>query len=159
MEVTTNQWRYGGAALLVGISSLILTVGMMTVWVPIPVHLMMLAWTTVVLFPFLTPALYLLTLELAGKSKHFSIIVLGLVIAFAALSAWYFYGSWSYGTKYQGVRHTQVVALENLVGFGMAFCIATWALVRHSKFATYLANLLLFVLLSWCAFPYLGELP
>jgi hypothetical protein len=159
MEVTAKQWRYGGAAVLAGVSSLILTVGVMTVWVPIPIYLMLLAWTTVILFPLLTPALYLLTLQLAARSKHFSSIILVLVVAFAALSAWYFDESWQYGIQYQGSWHTKVVALESVVGFGATLLIAIWATAKQSKFATYLANLLLFVLLSWCAFPYLGELP
>ncbi|WP_152528886.1 hypothetical protein [Rhodoferax saidenbachensis] len=164
MEVSKDHWRHGGAALLFGVSSLIFagpvfTGGVMSVWVPMPIHLVVLAWTTLVLFVFLTPGLYLLTLKFAANSRHFPIVVLGLITAVATLNSLYFYGSWEYGTRYQGIFHTQVVASENTIGFAVALLISVWGVVRKSPFATYLANLLLFVLLSWCAFPYLGEFP
>lgn len=60
MELTEKQWKYGGAVLLAAISSLILTVGIMNVWVPMPIYIVILAWVTLVLFPVLTPATYLI---------------------------------------------------------------------------------------------------
>lgn len=159
MEVTANQWRYGGAALLAGVSSLIFAVGIMNVWVPMPLHLVLVAWAAHEPAVLLTPAIYLLTLKLASSSRRFPHTVGVLIAVFAALSVWYFYESWSYGVQYQGVTHTRVVAAENVVGFGAALSISVWSLLRKSQPATYLANFLLFALLSWCAFPYLGELP
>lgn len=159
MEITANLWRYGGAALLAAVSSLIFTVGIMNVWVPMPLHLVLVAWAAHVLAVLLTPALYLLTLKLSSNSSRFPQSVCILIAVFAALSVWYFHGSWSYGVQYQGAAHTRVVAAENIVGFGVALSISLWSLVRKSPPATYLANLFLFTLLSWCAFPYLGELP
>lgn len=159
MEIAKDHWRYGGAVLLLGVSTLILTGGVMSAWVPMPIHLVLLAWINSILFLFFTPGLYLLSLKIAASSKHFSAVVLGLVAGFTTLNILYFYGAWDYGTKYQGILHTQTVASENAVGFLVALFLSGWGVVKKSQFVTYLANLLLFVLLSWCAFPYLGELP
>lgn len=131
----------------------------MNVWVPSPFYLLVLAWAISFLFTLFTPALYLLTLKFSSKSKNFSTIILSLVVALAALNMLYFNGSWSYGTKYQGMEHTQIVALENIIGFSMALLLSAWSHFKKSRAGTYAASFLLFALLSWCAFPYLGELP
>lgn len=127
--------------------------------VPMPLPIVLVAYLTVLLFPFVTPALYLMVLTFLSTSKHFSKIVLGLVVVIGTLNILYFKGSWEYGIKYQGSEHAKIVAIENIVGFCAAFIIAVIALVKEYRSLTYAANLLLFVLLSWCAFPYLGELP
>eukprot|EP01041_Mallomonas_annulata_P040585 gene40585-64516_t len=68
MEIAKDHWRYGGAVLLLGVSTLILTGGVMSAWVPMPIHLVLLAWINSILFLFFTPGLYLLTLKIAANS-------------------------------------------------------------------------------------------
>ncbi|WP_337658273.1 hypothetical protein, partial [Sphingorhabdus sp. Alg231-15] len=64
-----------------------------------------------------------------------------------------------YGIRYQGELHTQIVAIENIVSFAIVTGLAIYAHLRKIRTGTLLANFSLFTLLSWCAFPYLGELP
>jgi hypothetical protein len=159
MELSQKQWMYGGAILLAAISAIIVLGGVPNVWVPMPLPIVLVAFITLILFPFITPALYLLVLKFLSPSKHFTKIVLALVVAFGALNILYFQNAWEYGLKYQGPEHTKIVAIENVVGFGLALLIAALALAKGSKSLALTANLFLFMLLSWCAFPYLGELP
>lgn len=159
MGIKKKYWEFGGAILLFGVSLMIFSPNVMNIWVPMPIYLVILAWVATPLTLFLTPALYLLSTKLSGKSKYFSIITISMIVIFAILNLWYFYGSYSYGIKYQGLEHTQIVFIENIVGFGVALLLAAWSHFRKSQAGTYAANLIFFILLSWCAFPYLGEMP
>ena len=159
MELSQKQWMYGGAILLAAVSATIVLGGVPNVWVPMPLPIVIVAFITLVLFPFITPALYLLVLKFLSPSHHFDKIVLGLIIVLGVLNTMYFQGSWDYGVKYQGQEHTKIVAIENIVGFSISLVIALAAFLKKSKPLALSANLLLFVVLSWCAFPYLGELP
>jgi hypothetical protein len=159
MELSQKQWMYGGAALLAAVSGTIVFGGVPNIWVPMPLPIVIVAFITLILFPFGTPALYLLVLKLSSSSVHFSKVVLALVAVLGALNIMYFESAWEYGMKYQGQDHTKIVAIENIVGFSIAAAIAIAALVKGSRPLAYAANLILFILLSWCAFPYLGELP
>lgn len=158
-KIRKRYWEYGGAVLLSGVSSLIFSMGSMNIWIPCPLYLVVLAWISFFLAPVFTPILYLINIKLSSKSKYFPIITIFLIILFSVLNLWYFYGGWSYGVNYQGLEHTQIVAIENIVGFGIASFLSIWSHFRKSQMGTYAANLITFILLSWCAFPYLGELP
>lgn len=159
MELSQKQWMYGGATLLVAVSGIVFLPGVPNVWIPMPLPLVLVAFTALILFPFITPALYLLVLKFTSPSVHFTKIVLVLVAVMGALNIIYFQNFWEYGVKYQGPEHTKIVAIQNTVGFGIAIIIAVVALAKGSRPLAHIANVLLFVLLSWCAFPYLGELP
>lgn len=159
MELSQKQWMYGGAILLAAVSAIIILGGVPNVWVPMPLPIVLVAFLALNLFPFVTPALYMLVLKFLSPSTHFIKFVLGLVFIFGLLNALYFQSAWEYGVKYQGPEHTKIVAIENVVGFSLAMAIAVVALVKSSQSLALAANLLLFVLLSWCAFPYLWELP
>ena len=159
MDLSHKQWKYGGAALLAAVSGAIVLGGVPNVWVPMPLPIVIVAFVTLILFPFVTPALYLLVLKLSSSSIHFTKIILALVVALGVLNIMYFQSAWEYGIKYQGPEHTKIVAIENLLGFGIVLAISVTALAKGSRSLTYTANLILFMLLSWCAFPYLGELP
>lgn len=159
MELSQKQWMYGGAVLLAVVSATIVMGGVPNVWVPMPLPIVLVAFFTMILFPFVTPALYILVLKFLSPSVHFTKIVFALVFVFGVLNTLYFQNAWEYGVKYQGTEHTKIVAIENVVGFGLAALIAAIALVKSSRSLALTANLFLFVLLSWCAFPYLGELP
>lgn len=158
-DISEKQWKYGGAALLLAVSSLIIFSRVMSIWVPMPVYLVILAWITAFLYMLFTPGIYLLLLKYFYSSSKLSAVTITLVIIMSLLNAWYFYGSWGYGEKYQGVEHTKIVAIENMLGFGVVLILSVWAHIKKVRSGTYAANLLLFVLLSWCAFPYLGEMP
>ncbi|QYK02025.1 hypothetical protein [Shewanella psychrotolerans] len=159
MDLSHKQWMYGGAVLLAAVSGAIVLGRVPNAWVPMPLPIVIVAFVTLILFPFVTPALYLLVLKLSSSSVHFTKIILALVVAIGVLNFMYFQIAWEYGIKYQGPEHTKIVAIENLLGFGVAFVISATALAKGSRALAYTANLTLFVLLSWCAFPYLGELP
>jgi hypothetical protein len=150
---------YGGSALLAVVSGTIFLGGVPNVWAPMPLPIVIVALMTLILFPFVTPALYLLVCKFSSPSVHFTKIVFVIVAVIGALNIMYFHNAWEYGVKYQGPEHTKIVAIENIVGFSIAMVIAGVALVKGSRSLAYIANFLLFVLLSWCAFPYLGELP
>lgn len=159
MKLNHNQWKYGGALILTATSLLIISSGVMNPLVPMPLYLVILAWVALYIFPIVIPAIYLFVLMVSSKSQYFSKVVLGLISIISSLNVMYFIYAWNYGLKYQGDVHTIVVALENIIGFGLAMIIAIVAHVKKSKAGTYLANFIMFLLLSWCAFPYLGELP
>jgi len=159
MEISQKQWMYGGATILAALSAAIVLASAPNVWLPSPIPIVIVAFVTLILFPFVTPAFYVLVVKLLSPSKHFTKIVLGLVVFIGVFNILYFHSSWEYGIKYQGQVHTNIVAIENLIGFGLVLALAVFALVKKSRQLANTANFLLFVLLSWCAFPYLGELP
>jgi hypothetical protein len=159
MELSQKQWMYGGAALLAAISGAIVFGGVPNVWLPMPLPVMLVAFITSILFPFVTPALYLLMVKLSSHSIHFAKIVLVLVAVLGAFNIMYFQNAWEYGVEYQGPEHTRIVAIENIIGFSIALVMAVVAVAKKSSHLAHIANLILFMLLSWCAFPYLGELP
>jgi hypothetical protein len=159
IALSQKQWKYGGSALLAVVSGTIFLGGVPNVWLPMPLPIVLVVFMTLILFPFLTPALYLLVLKFSSPSLHFTKIVLVLVVVISAFNIMYFQNSWEYGVKYQGPEHTKTIAIENIVGFGIAILIAVVALAKGSMLLAHVANFLLFLLLSWCAFPYLGELP
>ena len=153
------KWMYGGAISIALISSLILTVGVMNPFVPMPIYQVILAWVISFFSILVMPVIYMFEVKLISQTKYFSIIVTALISALALLNIKYFWGAWGYGYKYQGELHTQIVAIENIVGFSIALAVSIWALKHKNTVASYIANFILFALLSWCAFPYLGELP
>ena len=161
MPMTNNdrEWMYGGAVLIALISSLPLTQDYMSPWVPMPVYLVVLVWLLFFGSILVLPLIYLLEFKAIANSAYFGRVVLILSVVLAGLDAWYFYRSWEYGLKWQGERHTQIVAIENLAGFAILIALATLGAVKKSRPILLTANLFLFGLLAWCAFPYLGETP
>jgi len=109
-------------------------------------------------FVIVMPLIYLVELKLLSARTNFGVLVLIIASLFSVLGIVYFWGSWGYGVKYQGEVHTRIVAAENIVGFIILFALAYLGMRRKSKVLQYSANLFLFLLLSWCAFPYLAEL-
>ncbi|MBK8161798.1 MAG: hypothetical protein IPK65_01195 [Gammaproteobacteria bacterium] len=159
MEVVDTKWMFVGAAAIATVSSLLFSVGVMNPLVPMPFYLVMLAWILSYGFVVVLPLVYLIEFKLLSKRENLGVLVLIIASLFSVLSIIYFWGFWEYGVKYQGKMHTQVVAAENIVDFIALVVLAYLGMSRKSKVLQYSANLLLFLLLSWCAFPYLGELP
>ncbi len=154
-----TKWMFVGAAAIATVSSLLFSVGVMNPLVPMPFYLVMLAWILSYGFVVVLPLVYLIEFKLLSKRENLGVLVLIIASLFSVLSIIYFWGFWEYGVKYQGKMHTQVVAAENIVDFIALVVLAYLGMSRKSKVLQYSANLLLFLLLSWCAFPYLGELP
>ncbi len=153
------KWIYGGAVLIALISGLVLSTSVMKPWNPMPLYQVVLAWVIAHYYLAVMPSLYLITTGLASSKANFSKIVIIAIVVLATLNFVYFWNSWGYGYKYQGELHTNIVALVNLFGFSIALFLAIKAHIKNNIPTTYLANFILFALLSWCAFPYLGELP
>ncbi|ATW02375.1 hypothetical protein [Sphingorhabdus sp. YGSMI21] len=158
MTSDENIWTYGGAIALALLSGFTVMQGV-TVYAPLPFYIILLAWIIPPLAILLTPFCYFMVVYLGTKSPRFSIYILILCLMFGALNTWSIYSAWDYGIRYQGESHTQIVAIENIVGFAFVLVLATYAHLKKIQTATLLANFSLFALLSWCAFPYLGELP
>ncbi len=159
MSTIDKIWMYSGAVVIAAVASLVLSVGVMSIFVPMPLPMVILAWTLSYGFIFVMPIIYLIEFKLLGGRKNFGIIILITAVLFSTLSLLYFWGSWEYGIKYQGELHTKIVAVENIVGFIGLLVLAYLGVIKKSKSMQYSANLYLFLLLTWCAFPYLGEVP
>jgi hypothetical protein len=91
-----------------------------------------------------------------GKIPKRSYVLFALL---AALSAVDFVLSWKWGLQFQGPQYTAMVCSINIawIGFlGLAFrrCLNTTPSFRTSLFLHWM----LFALLCWYAFPWLGEL-
>jgi hypothetical protein len=83
-----------------------------------------------------------------------------LFVLLTLLSILYFAVSWHWGLQFQGPQFTAVICSINVAWIGFLAI----AFLRCSKntpaFATSLfIQWMLFAWLSWCAFPWLGELP
>jgi hypothetical protein len=140
-------------------SSIILVAHRPSIWAPMPLYMVLMALSISHLSVAVMPAVFAFQFVLFHDKSKFGI---GLIIAcliMVALDVWWFIGGWYYGYKYQGAMHTKIVAFENIIGFGSVLSLSVWASIRNNKVGLYLANIILFILLSWCAFPYLGELP
>ena len=159
MDTTDRNWMIFGAIAVAAVCSLLFAAGVMNPFVPMPLYLVILAWILSYGFVLVMPTAYLLIFGLLRKRRNFGWGVLIASLAFSILSIFHFSASWEYGVKYQGVAHTKIVALENLAGFIGLLLVAYLGVRNSSKVLQYSANLYLFLLLSWCAFPYLGELP
>ena len=159
MDKLSNIWISGGALILAAFSALILTHGMMTPFVPMPVYQVVLAWILSYAFVIVLPLLYVTEYHFLSRKPYFGKIVRTATLILFGLSVLYFYSSWDYGVKYQGELHTRIVAVENALGFFAVLALSTFGISKSSQVLLRIANLLLFVLLAWCAFPYLGELP
>lgn len=149
----------GGGVAIFCASSLLFLAGTMNPFVPMPLYMVVMAWFLSYGFLAVMPAIYILELKLLGKKSYFGRAVLISALFVAVLNTYYFTQAWRYGYQYQGELHTKIVAVENISGFVVLLVIAYVGMSKNSKKLQYSANLLLFLLLSWCAFPYLGEMP
>lgn len=159
METTDKIWMFSGAVVIAAVASLLFSVGVMNPFVPMPFYMVMLAWMLSYSFIFVIPIIYLIEFKLLSDKNNFGKIILIAALLFSTLSLLYFWASWEYGIKYQGELHTKIVAIENIVGFSSLLVMAYIGIIKKSKIMQCSANLYLFFLLTWCAFPYLGELP
>ena len=159
MNTQDRIWIIIGSFFVLLVSSLLFVARGPSILAPMPMYLVIMGWMVSYFSVAVMPALFAFQFMLFRNSSKFG---LGLILAcliIVVLNVWWFIAGWSYGYKYQGHVHTKIVALENMVGFGVVILLSLWATIKNHKFGLYLANVILFILISWCAFPYLGELP
>ncbi|WP_120497376.1 hypothetical protein [Kiloniella sp. EL199] len=156
--MTGKGWFFGGAGLLFFVSLSMRLFGIPNILTPYPMPLFFVAvMGGKYIFPFITPLLYILVLKIFSNSRHFSKVVIFLILAFAFLNFFYFLNAWDLGVQYQSYEYAQFIAIENIVGFLIALTMVLAGHIKKSHRLILTANLTLFILLSWCAFPYLGE--
>jgi len=92
-----------------------------------------------------------------GKIPRRTYILFALL---AVLSILYFAASWKWGLQYQGPQFTAVICSINVAWIGFLTIAFRRCLKKAPAFETsLLIQWMLFAWLSWCAFPWLGELP
>jgi hypothetical protein len=123
---------------------------------PYPMHQILLALSTRYGFLIVLPVAYLVSLSLLWNSKWFGPIVLGAAALFATLTIAWFVSSWGDVRNYDAAP---IVVLENALGAGLVLALSIVGLLRGSKQSQVAAYFGIFAMLSWCAFPYFGELP
>ena len=161
---TKNQWLFAGAAVLVLLCATLL-LDNPEPWLPWPTHQALIAFLSdnwpVRVLPVLVvvPILYITSLSAIWNVRRFAGIVLGASLLLGLVSAIYLIGSWPYGLRWQGLSHTLIVTGINVVGVSLVLALAWTGFRRKSQQLSVAAYFGIFAMLSWCAFPYLGELP
>ena len=153
------KWILSGTLILLVISYFMLSTNVPEPWNPMPIYLVIIAWVTGYFYMFVMPTIYIIWTSLVSSHNRFADFVFATVLLVIFLDILYFLSSWQYGFQYQGKQHTIVTSSINFVGFGIALFLAVKAKMTKSKPLTYSANLVMFCILSWQAFPYLGEMP
>jgi len=159
MDRTAKNWRLSGIFSLVLLTLLTLKTGYMNPLVPMPFYLVFLTWIILYGVIAVMPALYIFHFLFVFSRENPARAIMISTAVFSLLNIIYFWNCWIYGTRWQGAFHTRTVALENLVGFAAVLVFLVVGKRRFPRHYLYASHLLLFILLTWCAFPYLGELP
>lgn len=131
----------------------------MTPWAPWPIYQVLLAWTTGIGFLLVMPVIYVGTALWFWDSPDRGWKTFWVSAAFAVLNVAYLVSAWDDGTRWQGAMHTRIVVAENAVGLVIVLVLALMSLRPRAQLLQSAALFLVFAMLSWCAFPYLGELP
>ncbi len=156
---TDQKWLILGVLAVTVTSSLVFIGEPIRVLAPAPFYMMMLAWSMPYGYIVVMSIIYVIEFSLIRNRKNFGTFILILAIFFSVLDIWYFYGAWEFGVEYQGYTYTKIVAIGNMVGFASLVILSYLGVKTKSRTLQHSANLFLFLLLSWYAFPYLGELP
>lgn len=154
-----NLWAIVGFFVLILASGFMMVPGDLKSWNPMPFYQVVFVAHLSFLYVLVIPFLYAVEFYLIAKHKKFIDIVTGLTLFILALNVQYLINGWDLGLRYHGETHTNRVALINVFGFSLVLCLCIFGLIKKTRTAGYIANLMLFGLLSWCAFPYFGELP
>ncbi|MEC4672801.1 MAG: hypothetical protein VST68_01305 [Nitrospirota bacterium] len=159
MEKAERNWMIWGAVGIAVLSSLILIVPGKNPLVPIPFYLLLLAWLIGYGFIAALPLIYLVEFWFLRRKECFGKFTLNSALLFLVFNILYFWVAWENGIKWWGKLHTQLVAIENAIGFFILIILAHHGEKWNSRSIQYSANLFMFLLLAWCAFPILGEIP
>ena len=155
---TKAQWLVGGSIAILLLCSTLLVGNGPSPLRPIPVHQVILALLLGGGFVLVLPVIYLVTLAALWNAKWLAHATIGVSLVLAVLSPIWFMSSWEGGYTYQGAAHTRVVAFENAVGIVLVVALSILGWHRRSRQLQVSAYFGTFALLSWCAFPYLGEM-
>ena len=158
-EANNLIWPVRGAIAVGVVCAVVFLIGGPSIIAPVPVYLLLLAWTISFVAVLVLPAIYFFSAYYGPRIQSYPIWVAALTLAIAGLDVWYFTEMWAYGIKWQGADYTYTMVALNILGFGTVGLIAAWAVLKNSMQAAKIAHFCLFVVLSWCAFPVLGELP
>jgi hypothetical protein len=159
MDECQRKWLYGGALLILIVSGITLLFATPSVFRPTPFYLLISAWLFSYFALLVMPICYAVEFWLVQRSSRNTMTVLVLVVVFGMLNFADIYMSWDDGVKVHGYRYTGIILFLNVITFSIMYILAISAYAKNSKKLLYAVNLILFVLLSWSAFPYLGELP
>ncbi len=96
---------------------------------------------------------------LINRQSSFPKRTVGLIAALSVLTVVDFLLEWKRGVQFHGFEHTIAVCFINALWLGLLWWVTLRAVRRPSFEAILLTHWLLFIWLSWYAFPYLGELP
>ncbi len=155
MELKEIKWLIFGSATIAGVSSLPFATGIMNAFVPMPFYMIFMFWFIFYGILVVLPLLYLIEFIWLSGKRSFGKIILIMSLILSALNLIYLINSWEYGVKYQGEQYMKIVAFENIFGFGSLIALVYIGMKAKSKDVLYSANLYMFCLLAWCAFPYL----
>ncbi len=154
-----GAWLLGGATGIAFLSAALVMGNAPSVLLPKPVHQVVLAMVMGGAYVPVLPGIYLVTLAGLWGTRWLGPVSLVASLVVAGLSVAWFVSSWEFGYAYQGVGHTVAVAALNAVVIGAAMALAFVGWRRQSRQMQASAYFTLFAMLSWCAFPYLGEPP
>ena len=159
------RWLVLGTGVLVLLSVSTILGNLPAPWAPWPTHQIVLGllaqgrFLELLLPVLLVPILYSATGVTLWNAKNSGVVVLCVSSAFLIVSVIYLVGSWSYGVRWQGLSHTIIVSAVNIVGVSIVAALAWLGFRQGSKRRQREAYFIMFAMLSWCAFPWLGELP
>jgi len=125
----------------------------------ISVPLLVLAWLMSFGAAFVFPTIYFLTARFGSRLHNYPYYVAAGVLLIVGLNGWYLSNAWAYGLKWQGATYTYVVSILSVIYLAAVFICAVIGIRQRSIRASQVAHLGLFVVLSFGAFPILGELP
>jgi len=154
-----RKWMVVGIALILALSSTIMFAGSPRLYAPMPIYMLLMAWVISVAYVAVMPILFAIQFKRYHSHPKYGIGLMVAVLVISVLDIWWFVTAWDYGLKWQGLDYTKLVALENIIGFSLLLLLTSWAVNKGNKSGLYAANIGLFILLTWCAFPSLGELP
>ena len=152
-------WCIKGAIAVGVVCALVFFVGGPSIIAPVPLYLLLLAWTMSFVAVLVLPVIYFLSAYYGSRIQGYPIWVVALTLLIAGLDAWYFTEAWAFGIKWQGAGYTQTMVILNILSLSAVSFVAAWGVLKNSMKAAKIAHLCLFIVLSWCAFPVLGELP
>ena len=159
------QWLVAGTGALALLSASTIFADLPAPWAPWPTHQIVLSllaegrFLGLLLPVLIVPILYLATGATLWNAKNSGVLVLCASSVFLIVSAIYLVGSWPYGVRWQGLSHTIIVTAVNIVGLSVVAALAWLGFRQGSKPVQREAYFVMFAMLSWCAFPWLGELP
>lgn len=125
----------------------------------LPIYLAILGWI-IGIWAIFFPVCYLVFWKLTNKNLRRASLFQVFGISFVFLiHLTYLYHAWDYGVKWQGYSHTVWVTTINVALFTILSLCAYFSWKHASESMTRATTIAIFVVLSWFAFPYLGELP